>query len=176
MIRQLSLMAGLFLTFCAASQPSRVAKAEVGWSAHPIKVDFQQSEPIIIAYELINRSKSELWVPKSIDPFVSVRLRVYDPDGRPMNWNGARFTFKYDQSNLVNLLPGQTKSGTFVVPRACPDEKVIEKGGFCFQKRGAYRGAATFQMGLNAFYHRDEIHGQIAEGPYSSDGFTFALR
>src|SRR5438105_2074773 len=78
MIRQLSLMAGLFLTFCAASQPSRVAKAEVGWSAHPIKVEFQQSEPIIIAYELINRSKSELWVPKSIDPFVSVRLRVYD--------------------------------------------------------------------------------------------------
>ncbi len=130
----------------------------------------------MMSYRMNNKSKSDVWVPKSVNPYISILFHLSAPDGRPLQWNGARFTFKYDPSDLVHLKPGQDISGTFQVPTACPNERQIEKGGFCFTKKGSYTGTAVFQLGLNAFYHREEIRGPIAEGPYSSDKFTFIVQ
>lgn len=149
---------------------------KIDWSAKPIKGSFERDEPIMMSYRLSNNSKSDVWVPKSVDPYISILLRFTDPDGRSMRWNGARFTFKYDSSDLILLKPGQDTSGTFQVPAACPNERRMEKGGFCFTKKGAYTGTAAFRLGLNAFYHREEIRGPVAEGPYLSDKFTFTVQ
>ena len=136
----------LLISF-AALAGNRPEVAQMEWSVHPAKSEFQRSEPIVLAYEFINSSKSEVWVPKSINPFASVSFRLYQPDGHPMSWIGAQFTFKYSQSDFEKLRPGQRKSGTFIVPRACPGERAIEKGGFCFQKDGIYKGTAKLREG-----------------------------
>ena len=149
---------------------------DMDWSAKPIKGSFQSNEPIVMSYRFINNSKLDVLVPKLVDPNMSVRFRLTDPQGLSMRWNGARFTFKYDRSDLVTVKPGQEISGTFQIPTACPDEHRIEKGGFCFTKKGPYTGTAAFQLGLNAFYHRDQIRGRVAEGPYWSHKFMFNVQ
>jgi len=164
------------MPLCCISGTTRTNSFEIEWSVHPVKTEFLQSESIVLAYEFVNRSKSEIWVLKTINPFASVVLRLYDPDGRLMPWTGAQFTFKYDQSDLEELPPGQKSSGTFTVPRACPGDNDIAKGGFCFQKPGVYKGTAKFKLGLNAIYHREELRGQIAAGPYLSERLTFTVR
>lgn len=146
------------------------------WSVRPVKDEFQRKEPVVLAYQLLNRSPKDVWIPKSIDPFASVRFRIYGPDGHLLQWTGSRFTFGYGQSDLEKLRPDGEKSGTFVIPSACPDEKAVEKGGFCFQKPGAYQCTAEFEMGLNAIYNRKDFQGQVAEGPYPSKKFAFTIR
>src|SRR5690348_7386487 len=176
MTRHLIQTLGLLTTFYCFSGIAKNNYLEVEWSVHPVKPEFLQNEPIVLAYEFVNHSKSEIWVPKSINPFASIVLRLYDPDGRVMPWTGAQFTFKYNKSDLQVLPPGRKSIGTFIVPRAYPGDKDMEKGGFCFQKPGAYKGNAKFKLGLNAIYHRDELPGQVAAGPYLSEGLTFNVR
>jgi hypothetical protein len=160
---------------CSGNAQSDATKPDVYWSANPTKASLRTNEPIVVAYEIKNLSKTDLWVLKSLDGFASVRLKLYDPDNRLMKWNGAQFTFKYDESDLVSLKPGQSASGTFTIPANCPNAARIEKGGFCFEKKGTYVGTAEYRMGMNAFYHRHRT-GILAEGPYKSQRFTFSIQ
>jgi hypothetical protein len=149
---------------------------DVKWSVRARKTDLQAQEPVILHYTLENRSTKDVQVPKSIDPFISVRFRLHDPDGHSMHWNGARFSFKYEPSELVPLKPGGKITGLLTIPTACPDDRQIEKGGYCFSRKGTYTGTAEFYLGTNAFYDRSRIPGSIAEGPYRSEKFSFTVR
>ena len=165
----------LFLVGCLCAAQSDATTPQISWSVHPARVSLRNNEPIVLTYELTNLSKTDVWVLKSPDAFASIRLNLYDPDKKLMRWNGAQFTFQYHQSDLVNLKPGQSASGTFTIPSNCPNATDIEKGGFCFGKKGTYAGTAEFRMGMNAFYYRDRIRGALAEGPYMSQKFTFSM-
>lgn len=148
----------------------------MGWSVRPTKPEFQQKEPIVLTYEFFNHWNRDVFVPKLVNSFASIRFRLNDPSGHRMSWTGSLFTFGYVPSDMVKLAPGQKISGTFAIPRACPGESKVEKGGFCFQMAGVYEGTAEFRLGLNAVYHRNQFPGQLAEGPYSSNKFTFTIR
>jgi hypothetical protein len=174
-LRALFIVGSLLLSFFAAPSANRGAP-DMGWSVHPIRAEFQRTDPIVLAYELLNSSDKDVWVPRSVNPLASVRLRLHDPGGRLMVWTGSRFTFGYGPSDMVKLPPGQKVSGTFAIPRACVGDKAVERGGFCFQTGGVYEGTAEFRLGLNAIYHRDHFQGQSAEGPYFSDKFRFTVR
>jgi hypothetical protein len=162
-------------TLCghAQSQPIDL----VHWAVSINKETFHSEEAIIFNYEFLNGSPSELRVPRSVNPFMSVRFHFVDPSRHEMQWNGAQFSFAYRASDFIRLEPNGKIAGQFQVPAACPGDHRIEKGGYCFREKGEYFGTAEFRLGENAVYRPNELgNGHLAEGPYRSSQFRFRVQ
>jgi hypothetical protein len=146
------------------------------WFVEPSQTVFSKSEAISFSYSFENSDTHDVWVPKSVNPYMNVKFVLYGPTGDNLVWNGAKYSFGYKPSDFVRLRPGEKLSGSFTVPQACPDEKELTKGGFCFQQEGKYRGRIEFQVGLNASTVSRGLPKPLLKSAVTDSDVTFEIR